>query len=349
MAHRKVIIAIDAMGGDFSPQAVIDGAALALNHEIGFNPKANLEFLIFGDIKTVKPLIEKHETLKKFSHFTHSELKILPEDRPSYAVRNYKNTSMGMAVAAVKDHLAHAVVSSGNTGALMAIAKTCLKTLPGIDRPAIVGLFPTIKSKVVMLDIGANAICDSNNLVEFAIMGDAFAKVMLGKTSPKVAILNIGSEDIKGHETVRCAAQELQGKKALNFTGYIEADDIVRGNADVIVTDGFSGNIAIKMAEGTAYLARNLLDQTFKTNLLSRIGYLFTRKPLKQAFQKIDGRHYNGAMFIGLNGVVVKSHGGADSIAFSNAVTCAIKLSRENINNKIINEISIVQQNLGVS
>ena len=341
---KKVIVALDAMGGDYAPLAVIEGASIAL--QIHEESESNVEYLIFGDKQVIAPLLDKFSNLKAVSTIIHSEHQVSPEDRPSFALRNSKNTSMGMAINAVKQQEAHAVVSSGNTGALMAIAKVALRTLPGIDRPAIIGLLPTINSKVVTLDLGANAEYESDNLIQFAVMGDAFAKVMLDKQSPSVALLNIGSEDIKGNDKIRNAAQFLASHNCINFQGFVEADDITKGVVDVVVADGFSGNVAIKMAEGVGHLCRKLLEAAFKSSWLAKFGYLLARKAIKNTFKAIDGRYYNGAMLVGLNGVVVKSHGGADKIAFANAVSTAVELAKNNINQKIIQEINILQQHM---
>lgn len=344
MAKKRIVVALDAMGGDYAPTSVIEGANEALK---SYKAKGNdIEYLIYGNKEVLMPMVAELPDLKAHSVIIHSENKVESNDRPSYALRNSKNTSMGMAINAVKQHEAHAVVSSGNTGALMAIAKVALRTLPGIDRPAIVGLFPAIDRKIVALDLGANAECEASNLVQFAIMGDAFAKAILHKPNPTIGLLNIGSEDIKGNEKVKAASQILSNQNCLNFTGYVEADDLSRGVVDVVVADGFSGNIAIKMAEGTAFLCRKLLEKAFKSSIFSKIGYLLAKTALKETFKKIDGRYYNGAMLIGLNGVVVKSHGGADKIAFANAVEVAIELSAHNINQKIIQEINKVQENI---
>lgn len=344
MSRKRIVVALDGMGGDYAPYSIIDGANEAI--ESYRNTKIAVEYLIYGNKEVLVPLVEKYPYLNSHSTIFHSELKVESDDRPSYALRNSKNTSMGMAINAVKQQDAHAVVSSGNTGALMAISKIALRTLPGIDRPAIVGLFPAVDRKIVILDLGANAECNSSNLVQFAIMGDAFAKVILEKNKPSIAMLNIGSEEIKGNEIIKSAAQILHNQNCLNFTGYVEGDDIPRGVVDVIVADGFSGNIAIKMAEGTSFLCRKLLEKAFKSSILAKIGYLFAKKSLKDTFTKIDGRYYNGAMLIGLNGVVVKSHGGADKIAFANAIKVSVELSYHNINQKIIHEIDSVQQNI---
>ena len=346
MLVDRIVVALDAMGGDYSPLSVIEGAYKALMAYKKTEPGLVVEYLIFGDKEVIEPIVSRWPELKAVSTIYHSEHKVASDDRPSYALRNSKNTSMGMAINSVKKLDAHAVVSSGNTGALMAIAKVALRTLPGITRPAIIGLFPAIDRKIVLLDLGANAECEADNLVQFAIMGDAFAKVILNKNKPSIGLLNIGSEDIKGNEIVKSAAAVLHNQQCLNFTGYVEADDISRGVVDVVVADGFSGNIAIKMAEGTAYLCRQLLNKAFKSSLIAKIGYLLAKKALKDTFKKIDGRYYNGAMLVGLNGVVVKSHGGADPIAFANAVEVAVELSRHDINKKIIQEINMVQQHI---
>lgn len=349
MSNKKIIVALDAMGGDYAPLSVIEGAHIALINQQEKDPNLSIEYHIFGDKEILDPILNKYPELKASSLITHSENKIASDDKPSYAMRNSKNTSMGMAITAVKQQQAHAIVSSGNTGALMAIAKLSLRTLPGINRPAIIGLLPTDTHKVVALDLGANAECEPSNLVQFAIMGDAFAKVILGKTKPSIGLLNIGSEEIKGNETIKTAAQNLHDQDCLNFTGYVEADDITRGVVDVVVADGFSGNIAIKMAEGTAYLCKTLMENAFKSSFISKIGYLLAKRALKSTFKRIDGRYYNGAMLVGLNGIVVKSHGGADPIAFANAIGVAVELSANNINKKIIQEIDIVQQHLSRS
>lgn len=347
--NKKIVVALDAMGGDYAPLSVLEGAYKALVNHNSIDSGVSVEYLIYGNKEVLTPMVARWPALEKNSTIIHSEYKVASDDKPSYAVRNSKNTSMGMAVSAVKQQKAHAVVSSGNTGALMAIAKLALRTLPGINRPAIIGLLPAESSKIVALDLGANTECESENLVQFAIMGDAFAKVMLGNKKPKIGLLNIGSEEIKGNEIIKSAYQILYNQKCLNFVGYVEACDITRGFVDVVVSDGFSGNVAIKMAEGTGYLCKVLMEKAFKSGFLAKIGYLLAKKSLKETFKQIDGRYYNGAMLVGLNGVVVKSHGGADSLACANAIAVAIELSVNNINKKIIQEIEILQQDFSKS
>lgn len=342
---KRIVVAIDAMGGDFAPFSVIEGANIALEKFSDDDPLSSLEYVIYGKKEVIANLVDKFPLLKSKSTIVHCDNVVASDDKPSYALRNSKNTSMGMAIDAVKHMEAHAVVSSGNTGALMAISKVSLKTLPGITRPAIVGLLPTQNGKVVGLDLGANLDCDEDILVQFALMGHAFARVMMNKENPIVGLLNIGSEDIKGNESIKNAALKLSDQNCLNFYGFVEADDITSGIVDVVVADGFSGNVAIKMAEGTGSLCRKLLKEAFEANWISKLGYLLAKKSINSVFKRIDGRFYNGAMLIGLNGVVVKSHGGADKIAFANAIEVAVELSKHEINKRIIEEISLLQRN----
>src|SRR5258707_11102964 len=228
---------------------------------------------------------------------------------------------MRLAIDAVADGRADGVVSAGNTGALMAIAKFALKTLPGIDRPAIATIVPTRRGESVMLDLGANIECDAENLVQFALMGDAFARTVLGLVQPTVGLLNVGSEDLKGNDAVRAAAAKLRSPGGpVKFHGFIEGNDIAAGTVDVVVTDGFTGNIAVKTAEGTARMFGEFMRAAFKHSVLARIGYLFAADALKKMRQRIDPRRYNGAMLLGLNGIAVKSHGGADALGFANAI-----------------------------
>jgi glycerol-3-phosphate acyltransferase PlsX len=248
---------------------------------------------------------------------------------------------MRLAIDAVAQGKAACVVSAGNTGALMAMAKFVLKTLPGIDRPAIASFFPTLRGESVMLDLGANIECDSRNLVEFAVMGSVFAKTVLGLMEPTVGLLNIGAEEVKGHESIKGAAAQLRttplpGK----FHGFIEGNDIPAGAVDVIVTDGFSGNIALKTAEGTAKLYAELLRRTFRSSILAKIGYLLARNAFTKLRKRMDPRRYNGAMFLGLQGVCVKSHGGTDATGFANAVCVAVDMVTRGFNETIKQEVA---------
>ncbi len=340
MILDRVVIALDAMGGDNAPDSVLGGADLfAKNND-------NIAFLLFGDQTILNNKIDKYPALKNICQIYHSQDVIDDKEKPSNAVRKGRHSSMFMAIDAVRNNLAHAIISGGNTGALMAMAKLVMRTLPGIDRPAICSTFPTRKSSCVLLDLGANIDCNSDNLVQFALMGDAFAKVALKIKEPKIGLLNVGSEDNKGSETVKAAASELKdGAYALNFYGYVEGHDIAAGTVDVVVTDGFTGNIALKSAEGTARICADYIKQAFSSSPWAMLGGLLAKRALKRAFQRMDPRLHNGAMFVGLNGITVKSHGGTDALGFCNAINVAYNLARDNINGKISAEISAYNGN----
>ena len=240
----------------------------------------------------------------------------------------------------VRDGEAAGVVSAGNTGALMALAKLALRTLPGIDRPAIAAIFPTMRGESVMLDLGANVECDSENLIQFAIMGDVFARTVLGTIAPSCGLLNVGSEEMKGHAEIKQAAACLrQMTETLNFHGFVEGDDIAAGTTDVFVSDGFAGNIALKTTEGTARLIKEFLGDAFRSSLSARIGFIFARRGLRKMRDRIDPRRYNGAVFVGLTGIAVKSHGGADAFGFANAVGVAVDMAANGFNEKITEEL----------
>lgn len=339
VSDTKLIIALDAMGGDDAPHIVLAGAEAA--HLV----YPHVQFLLYGNELVLTPLLAKFPKLQKVSRIVHAETAVSPEDKPSSALRYGKRSSMRLAIDAVSKGEAAAVVSAGNTGALMAMSKIVLKTLPAIDRPAICTILPTIRGKSVMLDLGANVDCNSDNLYQFALMGNAFARVMLKCDTPTIGLLNIGSEDVKGNDVVKSAALLLKESVVpLDFVGYIEGNDIAEGTVDVVVTDGFSGNIALKTAEGTAKICRDFMKKAFKSSLLSRLGFLLAKPALSHFFGRIDHRFYNGAMFVGLNGIVVKSHGGTDAIGFSNAIIVAIELASNTINDKIIEEVTRSQQ-----
>jgi glycerol-3-phosphate acyltransferase PlsX len=248
---------------------------------------------------------------------------------------------MRLAIDAVRDGRADGVVSAGNTGALMAIAKFVLKTLPGIDRPAIATIFPTRRGESVMLDLGANIECDADNLVQFALMGDVFARTVLGLMQPTVGLLNVGSEDLKGNDAVRAAGARLRGGMTpIRFHGFIEGDDIAAGTVDVIVTDGFTGNVALKAIEGVAKLFSESLRASFHHSLPARIGYVFARGALKKFAARLDPRRHNGAMFLGLAGIAVKSHGSTDAFGFANAIGVAADLKLNGFLQKIGDDLA---------
>lgn len=327
-ADSQIWIALDAMGGDAGPEVVIAGAELARERYPA------LRFILFGQEAPVRAALEKAPRLSQEGIFEPVEGVVLGSDKPSQALRRAKSTSMGLAVEAVKSGRAAACVSAGNTGAFMAMAKLALRTLPGIDRPALTALMPTMKRDSVVLDLGANAESTGENLVQFAIMGAAFARVVLALERPKVALLNIGEEDMKGTGQLREAAALLRTHAAdlpMQFMGFIEGHGIAEGKTDVVVTDGFSGNIALKTAEGTARLVSGLLRRAYASSLMTRIGYLLSRSALNALKDQLDPNNHNGAVFLGLNGIAVKSHGAANIKGFANAVCVAHELVREDI------------------
>jgi glycerol-3-phosphate acyltransferase PlsX len=249
---------------------------------------------------------------------------------------------MRLAIDAVAEGKADGVVSAGNTGALMAMSKFVLKTVPGIDRPAMASYFPTRRGESVMLDLGANVECDADNLVQFAVLGDVFARTVLGLVQPVVGLLNVGSEDLKGNDAVREAAQRLRGAfSPISFYGFVEGDDIAAGTVDVIVTDGFTGNIALKTIEGTVRLYSDFLRKAFTSSIAARLGYVLARRGLRRLRARVDPRRYNGAVFLGLNGIVVKSHGGTDAFGFANAIGVAVDLAKQGYNDKITQELTL--------
>lgn len=246
-----------------------------------------------------------------------------------------------MAIEAVRDGEAMGAVSAGNTAALMALAKIVLKALPGIHRPAIASIFPTRRGETVVLDLGANVECTAENLVQFAVMGEVFARTVLGVLKPTVGILNVGSEETKGNETVQAAAKQLQDSRLpIEFHGFIEGNDITAGTVDVVVTDGFTGNVALKTAEGTARLFSEFLRISFNQSILSRLGYLLARGALSKMRDRVDPRRYNGGMFLGLNGIAVKSHGGTDRLGFANAIGFAFDMATQGFNDKLVAELN---------
>lgn len=325
-------IALDAMGGDRAPDMVVAGAADAAARY----PHAR--FLFFGDKSRVEPLVAAQSRLVGVSQVRHTDEAIAGEDKPSQALRKGRNSSMRLAIDAVAANEAAGIVSAGNTGALMAMSKFVLRTLPGIERPAICSTFPTVRGETVMLDLGANVECDANNLVQFAVMGANFAHTVLGRIKPTVGLLNVGSEELKGNDAVRTAADMLRDASGLafEFHGFIEGDDIGKGTVDVVVTDGFTGNIALKTMEGTARLITTFLNGAFRRSLFSRLGYLLARPALNALRQGLDPRQYNGGVFLGLNGIAVKSHGGTDATGFAAAISLAIDMCAEQMIEQIV-------------
>ncbi|HEY1144130.1 MAG TPA: phosphate acyltransferase PlsX [Sphingomicrobium sp.] len=325
-------IAIDAMGGDTGAAAMVAGIARAHRHD------KSLQFLVYGDEKLIRDELRKHGNLASEVTVCHTPESIASSEKPSQAIRRAKTTSMGVAISAVKDGQADAAVSGGNTGALMAMSKLALRTMPGIDRPALAALLPTLgEHDCVMLDLGANTECDAQNLVQFAVMGSAYARTVLGVSKPRVKLLNIGTEELKGTDELKEAAALLREADylPLKFDGFTEGDQLSRGNVDVVVTDGFSGNIALKTAEGTARFVTDLLRRAFKSSLRSKAGFALSQPALNLLKVHLDPNNHNGAVFLGLTGIVVKSHGGANPKGVANAIGVAASMVRNDIIRKI--------------
>ena len=313
-------LALDAMGGDSAPEIVIKGADAAKAK----NP--SLEFVFVGDAAQIKPFLSRSNNLKNAS-IVQADDKVESDENVSQAVRKGKNTSMWKAIEEVKEGRCDAVVSAGNTGALMAMSKLQLRPMEGVTRPAIATFLPTAQRQVCMLDLGANIECDAENLVQFGIMGAAFSRSILDIQTPSIGLLNVGEEDQKGHNYLREAADILSDpSNEMNYQGFVEGTDITKGAVDVVVTDGFTGNVALKTAEGTAILVTDLLKKAFKESLLTRLAYLLARAALMRMRKRLDPRVHNGAVFLGLNGIAVKSHGGTDSIGYASAINVAASL-----------------------
>ncbi|QQG35237.1 MAG: phosphate acyltransferase PlsX [Micavibrio aeruginosavorus] len=335
---KPLIIALDAMGGDFGPEIVVSAASLALA-QLG----QGVRFQFYGREDHIRKHLNADQALLAASEVIHTDKIISSDERPSIALRNGKDSSMRLAIDAVKDGRADAVVSAGNTGALMATAKMVLKCLPGISRPAIASVFPTRSGDIVMLDLGANVSCDAEILTQFAVLGAVYARVVKGVPTPTVGLLNIGSEDIKGHDEVRAAAAILSSIKFPGrYHGFVEGDDIPKGEVDVVVTDGFTGNVAIKVAEGVSEFITHMMKDAFKSSLLAKLGALLAYGALKRMKKRLDPRVYNGGMFLGLNGICVKSHGGMNAFGFSSAILVAANLVRNDYNRRVAQEIEQV-------
>ncbi len=330
-------IAIDAMGGDEGVRVMVEGASIARRKHDRF------KFLLVGDQERIESALEEHPGMAAASEILHAPDVVGGDEKPTQALRRAKTTSMGLAVNAVKTGAAGAAVSGGNTGALMAMSKLSLRTMPGIDRPALAALMPTLEdSDVVMLDLGANTDCDARNLVQFAIMGAAYSRILTGRDKPRVRLLNIGTEELKGTDELQDAAAQLRAATglAMIFDGYVEADKINRGQVDVVVTDGFSGNIALKAIEGTARFVTDLLRAAFTSSIRSKVGFLVSRPATELLKHHLDPNNHNGAVFLGLNGVIVKSHGSANAKGVANAVTVAARLLEEKLTERILADLA---------
>ncbi|MEJ6783285.1 phosphate acyltransferase PlsX [Aminobacter sp. Piv2-1] len=325
-------ISVDAMGGDHGPSVVIPALAKVAVR------RSDVRFIIYGREEAVRPELAKHPRLAAVSEFHHSEVAVRMDDKPSQALRHGRwKSSMWKAIEAVKSGTSDACVSAGNTGALMAMSKFCLRTMATIDRPAIAALWPTTRGESVVLDVGATIGADAHQLIDFAILGTGMARALFGIERPSVGLLNVGVEEIKGQEEVKEAGRMLREANlaSMNYQGFVEGDDIGKGATDVVVTEGFSGNIALKTAEGTARQIAGYLREAMSRTLMAKIGYIFAKGAFDRLREKMDVRRANGGVFLGLNGVVVKSHGGADADGFAAAIEMAYDMVRNRLLDRI--------------
>jgi phosphate acyltransferase len=321
MASPKTI-ALDAMGGDHGPTVIVAGAALSLERH------PSLSFIFFGDEALINAVLTKHPALRNKSRVVHTSHVIAMDEKPGQALRRGKGSSLWMPLDAVKAGEAHAAVSAGNTGALMAIAKLVLRPMAGIERPAIAALWPTVKSECIVLDVGANIGANATQLADFALMGAAMARAIFHIERPSVGLLNVGTEDVKGNEDVKAAHATLKGTELpLDYKGFVEGDQIGQGAVDVVVVEGFAGNIALKTAEGTARQIGSYLKGAMASSPITKLGALLARGGFRVLKEKMDPRRVNGGTFLGLNGIAVKSHGGTDAYGFASAVDLAYEMA----------------------
>jgi len=323
--NSEISIALDAMGGDHGPSVVIPAALQVLAE----NP--NLSITLVGDEQRLQQeLAANHASVSSRLQLHHASQSVEMDDKPSHALRNKKDSSMRVAINLVKEGRVQACVSAGNTGALMATARFVLKTLPGIDRPAIITSLPTMKGHTHVLDLGANVDVSAENLYEFALMGSILTSAVENIAKPTIGLLNIGEEEVKGNERVK-EASRLLADSNLNYIGFVEGDDIYKGAADVVVCDGFVGNVSLKTTEGVAKMITHYMREEFKRNLYTRIAGLIALPVLKALRRRIDPRNYNGASLVGLQGIVIKSHGSADQLAYATAIKEAIIEVKKNV------------------
>lgn len=328
------------MGGDYGPSVVVPGCAIARERY------PDCRFLFFGDEAEVRPLLARHPALEAVSEVEHTDVAVSMEDKPSQALRQgRRRSSRWMSLEAVKAGRADMAVSAGNTGALMAMSKLCLRMMPGIERPALAAIWPTLRGEAIVLDVGATIGADAEQLVSFALMGEAMARALFSLKRPTVGLLNIGVEEVKGLEYVRAAGQVLRdGGMSIAYAGFIEGDDIGKGTVDVVVTEGFNGNIALKTAEGTAKQIAQYLREAMGRSLFSKIGFLFAKGAFDTLKEKMDPRKSNGGVFLGLNGLVVKSHGGTDAEGYAAAVALGHHLARNGLMKKVADSVDHYQK-----
>lgn len=331
-----VTIALDAMGGDHGPGVVIPAASIALVRH------PDMRFLFVGDTARIEPVLADHPALAANAKIIHTDVAVAMDAKPSQALRKGRwRSSMWLALEAVKEGRADAAVSAGNTGALMAMAKFCLKTLEGVDRPAIAAIWPTVEAECIVLDVGANVGADARQLVEFALMGAAMARALFGLVTPSVGLLNIGVEEIKGLDQIREAASVLrEAPLPIRYHGFVEGDDVGQGVVDVVVTDGYTGNIALKTAEGTAKQIGQYLRAAMGRSLLARLGAVLAQGAFRALKEKLDPRQLNGGIFLGLNGIVVKSHGGTDATGFASAIDLAYDMASNGVVKRLASDVA---------
>jgi glycerol-3-phosphate acyltransferase PlsX len=331
---RELIVSIDAMGGDAGPGIVVTAIVRAIERHTHTN------YLLHGDEAVLAPLVAAQPRLSGRVTIRHAPERVTMEDKPSLIVRRGQNTSMWRTIACVKAGEADVAISAGNTGALMAMSLLQLRTIEGIARPAIASIWPTMRGRTVVLDVGANVSATAEQLVDFAVMGEAYAQIVFNMDRPVVGLLNVGSEELKGNDAVRGAAAILRSSKLpIAFHGFVEGNDITEGLVDVVVTDGFTGNIALKTAEGAAKLVSGYLRRALKRSFLGTIGAVFAAGALGTLKRNLDPRASSGGIFLGLNGIVVKAHGGTDEIGFSGALSLAVDVARADINARIAADI----------
>jgi glycerol-3-phosphate acyltransferase PlsX len=333
---KSVCLSVDAMGGDHAPASIVGGIDMFAAEVSGRVSK----ILLHGQEQMLEPLLAKAPNAARICEIRHTETYVSMTDKPSQAIRRARGSSMWNAVASVKKGEADAAISAGNTGALMVLGKVLLGMVKNVHRPAIAGSWPSPDGYSVVLDIGANVECTAQQLVEFAILGEAFSRVVHNKKQPSVGLLNVGTEDVKGNDVVREADQLLRGAHLkLNYAGFVEGNDISMGRTDVVVTDGFTGNVALKAAEGTAKLAAQVLKESLMSSTLYKIGAFLSQGAFAKMKDKMDPRNANGGLFLGLGGLVIKSHGGTDALGFSNALHVARRMSDSDF-------MDVIQQNL---
>ncbi len=336
---QDLVISVDAMGGDLGPEMVIPGVDISLERHPG------LRLILFGDEQQIAPLLEKYPRVRERSELVHTDVWVNMDDKPSQALRRGRRvSSMWLAIEAVKEQRASVAISAGNTGAWMVMAKFVLNTMPGISRPAMAAIWPTLRGESVVLDVGATIGADAELLVDFAIMGEAMARSLFGIERPTVGLLNVGVEEVKGVEYVRTAGRMLRNSQLpIEYYGFVEGDDLGRGTVDVVVTEGFTGNIALKTAEGTARQLASYLRAAMSRSWVSKLGYVLAKGAFAQLREKMDPRNSNGGVFLGLNGIVVKSHGGTDAVGFACAMDIAVDMARNDLVQKISKDLAAKQ------